>query len=163
MKLHYAALWSWYNLTSHHLITRLQTLHGLVRAWLSKCLWSLFHCTSNFSTEKLNFNPTSLPKALPMVSWWCCLWFMWPGSCIICSCRCLLQMQTFSSINKLCPSFISTPLDEKKLNNMQNTHSQSCNHTYALFLRGEMLDGVCFLTCHDWRASFMMPDRNGEC
>lgn len=61
----------------------------------------LFQCT----TEKPDLDPTSLSlslsKALPMVSWWSCLWFMWPGSCIICFCRCLqtLQMQTFSAIH----------------------------------------------------------------
>lgn len=112
---------------------------------LSKCLRLVadFYLSTRQSpfTVKMYLNPSSLPEALPMVSWWWCFWFMWLSSCIIWFLQFCLQslhMQTVSALNDV---FSSSPykfyfrtarsrkLKKKKGSEMQNICFKSCNHT----------------------------------
>lgn len=78
----------------------------LIQANINACGWLdlFFKCPPISFTVKVCLNSSSLPTALPMVSWQCCFWFMWPSSCIIWFlqfCLQTLRMQTFSAVKEV--------------------------------------------------------------
>ncbi len=139
---------------------------------VNACGRPLFQCTPDFSTEKSDLNPSSLPKPL--------LWSASGVACGLCGPtaassvpadvygldKCKHFLQIFKVVLWVlfpCSSSYHRRIFKKRAQYAWQSLPELQPHLLSFPQGRDVGCGVCFWTCHDWRASFMTPDRNGAC